>query len=178
METVSGIEGTNWLDEILQDAFTQEYNISVSGGNDKSHYAFSGNYTDQTGIIRNSGYDRLAVRANVGSQVKSWLNTGLNINFTKSNTRFAKSNSYDYSIIRSAMLYPPTIYVGDHTQDDEYFWLSANPRTYVNTAKDELKSINVFTSAFLEIKFTDWLRFRQNFGMSYTDQRAFYLLSP
>lgn len=121
------VEGTNWLDEILQDAFTQEYNISVSGGNDKSHYAFSGNYTDQTGIIRNSGYDRLAVRANVGSQVKSWLNTGLNINFTKSNTRFAKSNSYDYSIIRSAMLYPPTIYVGDHTQDDEYFWLSANP---------------------------------------------------
>lgn len=128
------VEGTNWLDEILQDAFTQEYNISVSGGNDKSHYAFSGNYTDQTGIIRNSGYDRLAVRANVGSQVKSWLNTGLNINFTKSNTRFAKSNSYDYSIIRSAMLYPPTIYVGDHTQDDEYFWLSANPRTYVNMA--------------------------------------------
>lgn len=169
------VEGTNWLDEILQDAFTQEYNISVSGGNDKSHYAFSGNYTDQTGIIRNSGYDRLAVRANVGSQVKSWLNTGLNINFTKSNTRFAKSNSYDYSIIRSAMLYPPTIYVGDHTQDDEYFWLSANPRTYVNTAKDELKSINVFTSAFLEIKFTDWLRFRQNFGMSYTDnERSTY----
>ena len=76
---------------------------------------------------------------------------------------------------RQAMLYPPTIYVGDHTQDDEYFWLSANPRTYVNTAKDELKSINVFTSAFLEIKFTDWLRFRQNFGMSYTDnERSTY----
>ena len=126
------VEGTNWLDEILQDAFTQEYNISVSGGSEKSTYAFSANYTDQTGIIRNSGYDRFAVRANVGSQVKSWLNTGLNINFTKSNTRFAKSNAYDYSIIRSAMLYPPTIYVGDNTKDDEYFWLSANPRTYVN----------------------------------------------
>ena len=93
-----------------------------------------------------------AVRANIGSHVKPWLNTGLNINFTRSLTKFAKSNSYDYSIIRSAMLYLPTLYVGDKTEDDSYAWLSANPRTYVNTAKDELKSINVFTSAFAEIK--------------------------
>ena len=59
---------------------------------------------DQTGIIKNSGYERFAVRANIGSHVKPWLNTGLNINFTRSLTKFAKSNSYDYSIIRSAML--------------------------------------------------------------------------
>ena len=69
METVSGSKVLTGWTKSWQDAFTQEYNISVSGGNDKSHYAFSGNYTDQTGIIRNSGYDRLAVRANVGSQV-------------------------------------------------------------------------------------------------------------
>ena len=34
------VEGTNWMDEILQDALTQEYNLSVSGGNEKSNYAF------------------------------------------------------------------------------------------------------------------------------------------
>ena len=66
------VEGTNWMDEILQNAMTQEYNLSVSGGNEKSNYAFSGNYTDQSGIIKHSGYDRFAVRANVGSHVKSW----------------------------------------------------------------------------------------------------------
>ena len=42
-------------------------NLSVSGGNEKSNYAFSGNYTDQSGIIKNSGYERFAVRANIGS---------------------------------------------------------------------------------------------------------------
>ena len=31
------VEGTNWMDEILQDALTQEYNLSVSGGNEKSN---------------------------------------------------------------------------------------------------------------------------------------------
>ena len=170
------VEGTNWMDEILQDALTQEYNLSVSGGNEKSNYAFSGNYTDQTGIIKNSGYERFAVRANIGSHVKPWLNTGLNINFTRSLTKFAKSNSYDYSIIRSAMLYLPTLYVGDKTEDDSYAWLSANPRTYVNTAKDELKSINVFTSAFAEITILDCLKFRQNLGISYSvnDRASYY----
>ena len=171
-----GTTRTNWMDEILQDALTQEYNLSVSGGNEKSNYAFSGNYTDQTGIIKNSGYERFAVRANIGSHVKPWLNTGLNINFTRSLTKFAKSNSYDYSIIRSAMLYLPTLYVGDKTEDDSYAWLSANPRTYVNTAKDELKSINVFTSAFAEIKILDCLKFRQNLGISYSvnDRASYY----
>ena len=37
----------------LTRCITQEYNLSVSGGNEKSNYAFSGNYTDQTGIIKN-----------------------------------------------------------------------------------------------------------------------------
>lgn len=38
------IEGTNWMNEILQDGFQQEYNLSASAANDNSHYAISGNY--------------------------------------------------------------------------------------------------------------------------------------
>ena len=68
--------GYQLMDEILQDALTQEYNLSVSGGNEKSNYAFSGNYTDQTGIIKNSGYERFAVRANIGSHVKPLVKYG------------------------------------------------------------------------------------------------------
>ncbi len=49
------VEGTDWMDEILQTGLTQEYNVSVSGGNERSNYAISGNYTTQDGIIKNSG---------------------------------------------------------------------------------------------------------------------------
>ena len=38
----------------------------------------------------------------------------------------------------------------------------------MNTAKDELKSINVFSSAFAEIALLDCLKFRQNLGISYS----------
>ena len=170
------VEGTDWMDEILQTGLTQEYNVSVSGGNERSNYAISGNYTTQDGIIKNSGYERFTFRSNVNSEITSWLNAGLNINFTKSTTNFAKANSYDASIIRSALIYIPTVYAGDKSEDDEYSWLSANPRTYVNTAKDELSSINVFTSAYAELKIAEWLKFRQNLGISYTsnDRSSYY----
>lgn len=164
------IEGTNWMDQVMQTGMTQEYNLSVSGGTDRLNYAFSGNYSKQEGIIKNSGYERFTFRTNINSNVTSWLTAGLNINFTKSTTDFAKANDYDYSIIRSAMVYLPTVYYGDNSEDDEYSWLSANPRTYVNTAKDQLSSLNVFTSTYLEFKITDWLTFRQNLGISYTNQ--------
>ena len=164
------IEGTDWMDQVMQTGMTQEYNLSVSGGTERLNYAFSGNYSKQDGIIKNSGYERFTFRTNINSNITSWLSAGLNINFTKSTTDFAKANDYDYSIIRSAMVYLPTVYYGDNSEDDEYSWLSANPRTYVNTAKDQLSSLNVFTSSYLEFKITDWLTFRQNLGISYTNQ--------
>lgn len=160
------IEGTNWLDEVTQDGSEQNYNLSVSGGSDKVTYAISGNYTNQKGVIKNSGFERYTFRANINSNIKSWLTAGLNMNYAHSQNKFSKTNSYDYSIIRSALIYLPTIYVGDKSDADTYAWLSANPRTYVNTAKDEMTSWNIFTSSWLEARITPWLTFRQNLGVS------------
>lgn len=94
------------------------------------------------------------------------MKAGLNINFTHSENKFSKTNSYDYSIIRSALIYLPTIYVGDKSDADTYAWLSANPRTYVNTAKDEMVTTNVFASSYLEARIAPFLSFRQNLGIS------------
>ena len=163
------VQGTDWQDQIYQNSFSQEYNLSVSGGTEKGYYAFSGNFIQQDGIIKNSGYKRYSVRANIGRNVKKWLELGMNTSFTRSSTDFVKTNSQDYSIIRSAMLYPATINVDDNTVDDQLnlMWLSANPRTYLNEATDNLVSSNVFSSAFANIRFTDYLSFRQNVGISY-----------
>lgn len=160
------VEGTNWLDEVTQTGSDQTYNLSISGGSDKSNYAISGNYTNQEGVIKNSGYERYTFRTNVNSNPLKWLKAGLNINFTHSENKFSKTNSYDYSIIRSALIYLPTIYVGDKSDADTYAWLSANPRTYVNTAKDEMVTTNVFASSYLEARIAPFLSFRQNLGIS------------
>ncbi len=160
----------NWQDEIFQTANQQDFNLSVSGGNNEGYYSFSGNYTKQTGTIKNSGYERYSLRANIARHITDWLEIGTNTSFTNSTTDFANTLSYNTGVVRSALLFPPTYGPNmDTTTADNLNWLAANPAAYVNSAVDHLESINYFSSSFAEIKFTPWLKFRQNLGLSYTD---------
>lgn len=69
---------TDYLDELFRTAKTQQYDLGVSGGNDKTRYFLSLGYLDQEGIGEGSGMTRYSVRANVDSKLKSWVTMGLN----------------------------------------------------------------------------------------------------
>lgn len=72
----------NWLDEAYHSSLRQEYNLSISGGTDKSSFYTSINYLDNEGITVNSNYDRLTARLKADFQVKSWLKVGANMSYT------------------------------------------------------------------------------------------------
>lgn len=164
------VQGADWQDEIYQNGFTQEYNLSVSGGSEKGWHMFSGNFLNQSGIIKKSDYQRVALRTNIGRKVRSWLELGANINYTNGLTNFAKSNAYDYGIIRSALIFPVTYGPDMNTiESDQLNWLASNPGVYVNTAKDQLKANNIFSSSYASVKLLPFLTFRQNFGFSYSN---------
>ena len=57
--------GTDWFKLVTRDGATQQHNISVSGGNQSAKYLLSGNYYDQGGIIKNAGFKRITMRANI-----------------------------------------------------------------------------------------------------------------
>src|SRR6185295_12909886 len=61
--------GTDWLDLVMRDGYTGQHNLSVSGGTRSTKYLLSGNYFDQKGIVKNSGFKRYSVRANVDQTV-------------------------------------------------------------------------------------------------------------
>lgn len=71
-------KGTDWQDAMLRSAFHQTHELSVSGGNDKTRYAFSANYTDQDGIILNSGLKRYNFHVNVDWELNKGLRLGVN----------------------------------------------------------------------------------------------------
>ena len=171
------IGASNWQDEIFQKSFSTDLNLSVSGGSDKGWYAFSGNYARQNGIIRNSGYNRYSIRANIGRNIRDWMQIGTNSSFTKSETDFANTLSYDSGIIRSAIVFPPVYGADmDTSTSDKLNWLAANPAAYVKNTKDHLSAINFYNSSFLEIRFFPFLKFRQNLGLGYSSQErgAYY----
>lgn len=164
--------GTNWQDEIFQTAISQDYNVTVSGGDKKGNYMYSGGYTDQQGVIVNSYYRRYTARANNSRKINDFLELGTNISFATSDNRLARTNSETYGVIPAAISFNPTRPVFDPNKDsgfsEDFSTGLANPYLTVHTEKNIQETLNVFISSFGELKFTDWLKFRQNFGYGYS----------
>ena len=162
------VRGTNWQDEIYHTAMSQEYNLNVSGSDNNGWWSFSGNYLNQTGVIRQSGFERYILHMNMGRRLKDWLEMGMNINYTNSITDFAKSSN-EVGVIRSAIIFPAT-YAPDVSvyESDKLNWLASNPVVYLNNSKDQQKASNFYSSAYLEAKLTGYLKFRQNIGLGYS----------
>ncbi len=78
----------NWADGTYRNGFRQEYNLSVSGGNDRLNYFVSAAYLNDEGIIQNSAYERLSTRASVDYQAKEWLKIGTNMSYVNATSKY------------------------------------------------------------------------------------------
>lgn len=78
----------NWADETFSNSIRQEYNVSVSGANDKTSYYTSFGYLNDGGVISNSAYERYTTRVNIDHQVKEWLKVGANMGYTYSDSDY------------------------------------------------------------------------------------------
>ncbi len=65
--------GTDWIREITRTAVTQNYGLSMSGGEQKSSYFVSLGYNNTQGIIDGSGQKRFTGRVKMSRQFFKWL---------------------------------------------------------------------------------------------------------
>lgn len=72
-------QGTNWYDEVYQNAFQQQYYANVNGGNSKGTYSLGINYFNQDGLIRHTYFDRITTRLNTSLKITNWLTVGENL---------------------------------------------------------------------------------------------------
>ncbi len=72
----------NWMENAYKKSLRQEYNVSVSNGNERGNFYASFGYLNNEGITNNSGYERMTGRLSASSQVKSWLKVGGTANYT------------------------------------------------------------------------------------------------
>lgn len=78
----NGTKGINWTDLITHTGVTQDYRLSISGGNAKVKYLVSGNVLDQEAVTIMTDYKRYGVRANIDADVKPWLTISAKMNAT------------------------------------------------------------------------------------------------
>ena len=103
----------NWVDNTFHDGLRQEYNLSVTGGNDRLKFMVSAGYLSDEGIIKESSFDRLSTRVSAEYQAKKWLKIGANVSYTyedqnypQSQTTEGQSSNASYIASFIAPIYP------------------------------------------------------------------------
>lgn len=170
-------EGVNWQDMILRTAPIQNHQIAVSGGNDKTQFAMSGNYFKQEGVIINSDYTRYAFRLNLDHRVSNLLKVGTSLytNYSVNNTVPTASTSIDagavtQSILGAALGAPPTLkpYKADGTvwpfgdQMDGRYREVVNPLGLAQILNQE-KTAQTLANIYAEFTFFKGFTYRANF---------------
>jgi TonB-linked SusC/RagA family outer membrane protein len=122
----------DWSDGIMRNGLRSEYNVGVSGGDERFIYYGSFNYLKDEGVIKNSAFERFSARLNVEYRAKDWLKLGANIayantvsNYPDEQTNTTSSGNAFYVANQIAPVYP--FYVRDVNGNIMYDANNGNP---------------------------------------------------
>jgi TonB-linked SusC/RagA family outer membrane protein len=90
---------TNWVDLITRTGYTQDHNISMSGGGEKARYYASIGYLGQTGTTRGTDLSRITTKINLDYIVSSKLRFKTDLTYTHVNNNL----NYDKSLRGTAI---------------------------------------------------------------------------
>jgi TonB-dependent starch-binding outer membrane protein SusC len=180
---------TNWLGSIFRSAVEQDHELSISGGNEKTQYAVSGNAFIQDGIILNSWYKRYTLHTKLTTEVTDKLKIGFNLSFS-----FYDKNSIGSSgdgtggnggsVVRYALFRDPAIPIyaspgvySDLPQYPGYFGDGYNPVGLANNTNNIEKQFRGFGDVFAELKILHNLILKSDFGgdVFLTQDKTFFL---
>ncbi|MBQ0735030.1 SusC/RagA family TonB-linked outer membrane protein [Aquimarina celericrescens] len=76
----------DYEDEIYgETGFITETRLNASGGDEKTKFYTGVSFRDEEGIIRNTGFDRLSIRANIDHKISDIFDFSISSNYVKSN---------------------------------------------------------------------------------------------
>ena len=164
--------GTNWQDEIFRPAMIQSYQLTFSGGDNKTTYAISGGYFDQKGVIINSDFKRYSLRLNFDRQIFNTLKVGTHMSGTHTISRTSATDVGGRDgVVNGALKMNPiqSVYAneetGEYTPTNDPGLLIPNP---VATAKEEIynnATTRVLGDVYAEWEFLKDLKLKVSLGM-------------
>ncbi|TXE14471.1 SusC/RagA family TonB-linked outer membrane protein [Algoriphagus aquimarinus] len=73
---------TDWQDLIFRKGFTQQHNLSISGGSEATKYFFSLGYTDQESPVKPNELSRYSFRGNVDHSISKAIRVGTSMSYS------------------------------------------------------------------------------------------------
>ena len=188
----------DWNKDIFRNGLRQEYNLSVSGGSDKTQGYMSVSYLDDEGYVPKSGFKRIAVRTKLDQTVTSFIKAGINLAYSNTDQkRYNDSESSNYSNMfmfsqSIAPIYP--IYLYDENGNRQYnakgevlydwgetgraYAPNSNPYGQALASKKSDISDNVSTRGYVNINILKDLVFSANVAYDVFNTKRDYYTTP
>lgn len=161
---------TDWLDAIYKTSIVQKYAVTVSGKEKKAGYTLSFGYTNNPGIIDNTGFSRFNGRANLYIDVTKWLRAGVR---AWGNVTDQDVNSLSLASLSTQKLVPGTypFYDGKYgaPETNEEDPQSHNALWDFNGSTGYDNRTHLTTDWYAQVKFLK--HFTYNFDFYYDDAR-------
>lgn len=166
---------TDWSDILFRDAFSQEYNVSLSGGSEKATYYTSIGYFKENGNVKGVSMDRFNIVGKTSYKVNRMLKLGASLFANRRNNETYLTDTYGlvnplfYSRTANPYLQPFDSngnYQYDYdVQNDTESDLGFNIfEERANTSSEEV--INSFSSIFdMELRFNDQFKLTSQLGL-------------
>lgn len=90
---------TDWMDQILQNAFTHSHQVSVSSKGKRYSIYLSAGYLNHEGIVKNTGFERFNFRLNASVDLNKYIKAGATFAPTISHQDKGESEGKDKQIM-------------------------------------------------------------------------------
>ena len=156
----------------------QSYQLSISGGDERTQFSVSGGYFKQDGIIINSDFERATFRTNLDRSIGEKLKIGTRVNLSRITSRGVLTGALSPGTgvllpgsVSSAVLFTPTLPVLDETVPGGYTFQDDRGRNLPNPVADAQETDNIskntriIASFFGEYEIIENLTFKANLGV-------------
>ena len=164
----------NWLDYCIRTVPVYRHNLSVSGGNEKTHFYANLGYFDQEGIVIGHNYKKYTGQLNLDTKVTDKLTFGANISMAVGDRKEPWLTDSDFLLIvyGAQPMYSPYLADGSgrysHNAWPE-FWVNRNPEFVANEGGNFYDSKNIRVNAFLKYDFLPELTWEIKGSIDYSD---------
>ena len=176
--TTYGNNVTDWQDAYFKQGSMTQTNIGLSGGNDVSRFYASAGFLDQIGTTPTVGYRRYNFRINSEHKISNIFTFGENLYTAYSDQAYDNNETGTRSNLVNVIKMMPYMPVYDPTTGGGYRGVNSvldggDPTNPIEDAKlknpGNRTGLKILGTAYVEVNFTKWLKFRSTFGIDYSN---------
>ncbi|MDO6518644.1 SusC/RagA family TonB-linked outer membrane protein [Zobellia uliginosa] len=165
---------TDWQDEVTRAAFTQNHQLSFTGGTEKGSYGAFLGYMDEEGIMKDSWLKRYSGRFVFDSNIRDWLKVGGSLSYNNQKERIIHASWVGRNMIENIPIVPVKYPDGSWASNADYPGMEGgpNPVRVGEEYKKFLRTNTILGNIFANITLAKGLDFRTSIGVNNVEQKT------